>query len=144
MEDEKSKEIVNPLDGLTPQNRLFLFNLLGGMRAPEAYKAAGYEGESTSAPYTLKSRLAGEFEMLVKEGLGLTKGDLMAKLGWALNQPVVDRDGVPVKGIEMGHLLKAIDLQTKILAGDMGVKANLTMIQINRFQGEKPGTVVDV
>ncbi|MGD9724892.1 MAG: hypothetical protein AB7V39_00590 [Nitrospiraceae bacterium] len=131
------------LEELNAKNKLFLLHMLEGKTPVEAHALAGYKSDDPHAAYMLKARLKDEYELLVQEASGVTKADIMKKLGWVSSLPVCDKFG-PVTGISMANYLKALNTQVKLLETTQETKPKLTMIQINRFkQGANGAQTLD-
>lgn len=121
-------------ESLNPKQRLFLTLLLEGNKVVDAYRKAGYEGE-TPAAYVLKSRLEKELQLMA-EARGCSKGDLMLEISNLNVLPVVDKYGKPVEGISMAHKLKLLELQKKTLEMNKQEAPKVTAFQINNYVGD--------
>lgn len=131
------KELV---EALNPKQCKFLTLFLAGHKVYDAYKLAGYEGDSHAA-YILKGRLNKELEVLAASK-GCSKADLMASIATLNDLPVVDKNGQPVSGINMTHKLKLLALQQKTLDSNKAEMPKITAIQINNYPGDAEKTTV--
>ena len=125
--------IVALLDGLTPQNRLFLSYLLQGQKVKDAYRLAGYDGASDDAAYVLKHRLDRELNALAK-ALGTSNADIRLSAHGLLSLPTVDKEGQAVSGITINQRIKLLELTAKVNAAEakaaMPEAPKLTFISI--------------
>ena len=140
--DKRPAKAADPLEELTPRQRLFLTLLLDGVKPQTAYVKAGYDGDPSHAAYVLKSRLDKQMTLMAM-ARGTTKADLIAQMQALHDLPVVDDEGAPVTGISMQHKLRLITLQNTILSGIQDSGQEILGIQIN-FGAETPPKHVTV
>ena len=134
--DKRPAKAADPLEELTPKQRLFITLLIEGKKPQDAYVKAGYEGDPSHAAYVLKSRLDKQITLMAM-ARGTTKADLITQMQQLHELPVVDGEGAPVKGISIQHKLRLIDLQNRILSGLQDSGSDILGIQIN-FATEAP------
>lgn len=112
---------------LTPKNRLFLMGMLEGKKVFDAYKEAGYDGDSHAA-YVLKSRLNKELAAFASVH-GVSREDLMLEISKLNNIPLA----MPAGGVNINQKLRILALQEKVLSSMKPERPNITAITINRF-----------
>lgn len=134
--DKRPAKAADPLEELTPMQRLFITLLIEGKKPQDAYVKAGYKGDPSHAAYVLKSRLDKQITLMAM-ARGTTKADLITQMQQLHELPVVDGEGAPVKGISIQHKLRLIDLQNRILSGLQDSGSDILGIQIN-FGTETP------
>lgn len=138
MENDKSlpakqESHADLLANLTPRNRLFLWGVLEGKKVADAYREAGYEGD-THAAYVLKARLDKELAALAASR-GVSHGDLLVEISKLNAIPLQ----VPVDGVSVNQKLRILALQDKVLERMKPEKPSITFLQINRFE-DKPAS----
>lgn len=134
--DKRPAKAADPLEELTPKQRLFITLLIEGKKPQDAYVKAGYEGDPSHAAYVLKSRLDKQITLMAM-ARGTTKADLITQMQALHELPVVDNEGKPVTGISMQHKLRLIAMQNTILSGLQDSGSDILGIQIN-FGTETP------
>jgi hypothetical protein len=95
-EQKRPAKAADPLEELTPKQRIFLNLLVEGEAPQVAYKKAGYEGEPDSC-YQLKSRLDKQLTMIAISR-GMAKSDLVLGMKKLNELPISRRQGRPRKG----------------------------------------------
>lgn len=105
---------ADPLDELTPKQRLFLMLLVEGVAPQDAYVKAGYDGDPKHASYQLKSRLDKQLTLMAVAH-GMAKSDLILGMKKLNELPVVDKEGLPQSGISMQHKLRLMEMQLRVL-----------------------------
>lgn len=128
--DKRPAKAADPLEELTPKQRLFITLLIEGKKPQDAYVKAGYEGDPGHAAYVLKSRLDKQITLMAM-ARGTTKADLITQMQALHELPVVDKDGAPVTGISMQHKLRLISMQNTILSSIKDDSTDILGLQIN-------------
>lgn len=127
---------------ITEQNILFLKHLQSGMSVKNAYKMAGYEGNSPNEPYNFYWRLKKRLNAVI-EADSLDDLRLRSELAKIINLPLkFDKDSTE-PGLTVKEKLKAIETADKIVngKGKMDNKPSITAFVVQRF--EKPAEVVE-
>lgn len=137
-EIEKKEEIKQvKIHELTDQNLLFLKHLQAGLTVKEAYKLAGYQGESANAPYALYSQLKKTLQDIV-DANGLDALRLRMEMQKIMSLPLKDAT------ISARDKIKAIEVTHKVLNGQMDQsKLNMTAFVINRYEKQEPKQVIE-
>lgn len=142
-EQKRPAKAADPLEELTPKQRIFLNLLVEGEAPQVAYKKAGYEGEPDSC-YQLKSRLDKQLTMIAISR-GMAKSDLVLGMKKLNELPILDDKGDPVRGISMQHKLRLMDMQARMLESMkentgplLGISLNLELCQPAKPQETQP------
>jgi hypothetical protein len=143
-DQKRPAKAADPLDELTPQQRIFLNLMVEGEAPQSAYVKAGYTGDPKHACYQLKSRLDKQLTMLAISR-GMAKSDLVLGLKKLNELPILDDNGDPVRGISMQHKLRLMDMQARMLDSMkentgplLGISLNLELCQPAKPQETQP------
>jgi len=111
---------------LTPKNRAFLQHLANGRPTLEAYKLAGYTGESHSA-YELRYQLKQHLAVLLEQG-GFSRETIAVEVNKLMALPLADG----IKNVNFKQKLDLLRFMDKALPKDInGAKPQITPFKLN-------------
>lgn len=146
-DSKRPAKASDPLEDLTPRQRVFLNLMVEGESPQQAYVHAGYEGDPKHACYQLKSRLDKQLTLLAISR-GMAKSDLVLGMKRLNELPILDDEGAPVRGISMQHKLRLMDMQARMLDSMkentgplLGISLNLELCQPAKPQESSPSGI---